>query len=56
MRLIDEEYTSHPFYGSRKMTRWLVQQGEAVNRKQVQRLMGLMGLEANGTVNSPTAT
>jgi putative transposase len=46
MRLIDEEYTAHPFYGSRKMTRWLVQQGQAVNRKRVQRLMRLMGLEA----------
>jgi putative transposase len=46
MRLIDEEYTAHPFSGSRKLTRWLVQQGEAVNRKRVQRLMRLMGLEA----------
>jgi putative transposase len=46
MRLIDQEYTAHPFYGSRKMTRWLVQQGEAVNRKRVQRLMRVMGLEA----------
>jgi putative transposase len=46
MRLIDEAYTAHPFYGSRKMTRWLVKQGEAVNRKRVQRLMRLMGLEA----------
>jgi putative transposase len=46
MRLIDGEYTAHPFLGSRRMTRWLVQQGEAVNRKRVQRLMQLMGLEA----------
>jgi putative transposase len=46
MRRIDEEYTAHPFYGSRKMTGWLVQQGEVVNRKRVQRLMRLMGLEA----------
>lgn len=46
MRLIDEEYTAHPFLGSRRLTRWLVQQGEAVNRKRVQRLMRLMGLEA----------
>jgi putative transposase len=46
MRLIDEEYTAHPFYGSRKVTRWLRDQGEAVNRKRVQRLMRLMGLEA----------
>jgi putative transposase len=46
MRLIDREYTAHPFFGSRRMTVWLVQQGEAVNRKRVQRLMRLMGLEA----------
>jgi putative transposase len=46
MRLIDEEYTAHPFYGSRKMTRWLTAQGEAVNRKRVQRLLRVMGLEA----------
>ena len=46
MRLIDEEYTAHPFYGSRRMTAWLMRQGEAVNRKRVQRLLRLMGLEA----------
>jgi putative transposase len=46
MRLLDEEYTAHPFLGSRRLTRWLLEQGEAVNRKRVQRLMRLMGLEA----------
>jgi putative transposase len=46
MRLIDAEYTRHPFYGSRRMAAWLNEQGEAVNRKRVQRLMALMGLEA----------
>ncbi|MGH7192070.1 MAG: IS3 family transposase, partial [Candidatus Saccharimonadales bacterium] len=46
MRLIDEEYTAHPFLGSRRMTVWLMARGEAVNRKRVQRLMRLMGLEA----------
>jgi putative transposase len=46
MRRIDEQYTAHPFYGSRKMTRWLQTQGEVVNRKRVQRLMQVMGLEA----------
>ena len=46
MRRIDEQYTAYPFYGSRKMTNWLVQQGEVVNRKRVQRLMRQMGLEA----------
>ena len=44
MRLIDEEYTRHPFYGSRRLTTWLNRQGHGVNRKRVQRLMGLMGL------------
>jgi putative transposase len=46
MRLIDEEYTRHPFYGSRRMTAWLQRQGYAVNRKRVQRLMRLMGIAA----------
>lgn len=46
MRLIDEQYTACPFYGSRRMTEWLIRRGEEVNRKRVQRLMRLMGLEA----------
>jgi putative transposase len=46
MRLIDQEYTAHPFLGSRRLTAWLIEQGEAVNRKRVQRLMRVMGLEA----------
>ena len=46
MRLLDEEYTRHPFYGSRRLTAWLNRQGEEVNRKRVQRLLRLMGLEA----------
>ncbi len=46
MRLIDQEYTAHPFLGSRRLTQWLIEQGEEVNRKRVQRLMRLMGLEA----------
>jgi len=46
MRLLDAEYTRHPFCGSRKLTRWLRDQGEEANRKRVQRLMRLMGLEA----------
>ncbi len=44
MRLIDEEYTRHPFYGSRKLRDWLRRQGYPVNRKRVQRLMRRMGL------------
>src|SRR5260370_2086969 len=46
MRKIDEQYTARPYYGSRRMTAWLCTQGEEVNRKRVQRLMRLMGLEA----------
>jgi putative transposase len=46
LRLLDEEYTRHPFYGSRKMTVWLRMQGHAVNRKRVQRLMRILGLIA----------
>jgi len=44
MRLIDEEYTRHPFYGSRKMKKYLRTLGYKVSRKRVQRLMRLMGL------------
>jgi putative transposase len=46
MRLLDAEYTAHPFLGSRRLTKWLVEQGEVVNRKRIQRLLRLMGLEA----------
>jgi putative transposase len=46
MRLIDREYTEHPFLGSRRMAVWLAGLGEAVNRKRARRLMRLMGLEA----------
>ena len=43
-RLIDEEYTRRPFYGSRKMACFLLTQGHVVNRKRVQRMMRAMGL------------
>jgi putative transposase len=46
MRFIDEQYLKTPFYGSPRMTVWLRQQGFAVNRKRVSRLMRLMGLGA----------
>jgi putative transposase len=45
MRLLDEQYTRTPFYGSRKMTAWLQTQGYPVDRKRVRRLLHLMGLE-----------
>ena len=46
MRLIDRQFLETPFYGSRRMAECLKRSGEAVNRKRVQRLMRLMGLEA----------
>ena len=46
MRLIDGEYTQHPFLGSRGMRRYLRRQGIRVNRKRIQRLMRLMGLSS----------
>ena len=46
MRLIDEEYLRHPHYGSRNMTTVLRRCGHHVNRKRVQHLMQLMGLES----------
>lgn len=46
LRLLDEKYTRHPFFGSRKMKVWLGTQGHIVNRKRVQRLMQLLGLVA----------
>jgi len=45
-RLIDEEFTRHPFYGSRKMVVFLRVTGHPVNRKRVQRLMRQIGLAA----------
>lgn len=44
LRLLDEEYTRHPFYGSRRMTKYLCRCGHTVNRKRVQRLMQTLGL------------
>ena len=42
--LIDQAYTKYPFYGSRRMVRYLLGQGVKVNRKRVQRLMRLMSV------------
>ena len=41
MRLIDEEYTRHPFYGSRQLRNYFRRQGRVVGRKRIQRLMRL---------------
>jgi putative transposase len=45
MRLLDEQYTRTPFYGVRRMTVWLRQQGYTVNPKRVARLLHTLGLE-----------
>jgi putative transposase len=45
MREIDKIYTEVPYYGSRKVMNELVLKGYPVNRKRIQRLMRLMGLE-----------
>jgi putative transposase len=44
MRLIDEIYTSCPFYGYRRITAQMQQKGRKINRKRVRRLMRIMGL------------
>jgi putative transposase len=46
MRLIDEQYTKTPYFGSRKMAAILNEAGYQVGRRRIQRLMRLMGLEA----------
>jgi putative transposase len=48
MREIDKIYTSHPYYGSRRITKTLRRMSEwrDVNRKRVSRLMSLMGISA----------
>ena len=51
---IDAEYTRHPFYGSRKMTAYLRGRGHRINRKRVQRLMGILGLA--GMAPGPTTS
>lgn len=43
LRLLDEQYFKTPFYGVRKLTVLLNQQGFTINRKRVKRLMELMG-------------
>ena len=54
LRLIDEQYTRRPFYGSRKMVSFLRVQGYRVNRKRVQRLMRILGLA--GMVPGPNTS
>lgn len=46
LRLLDEEYTRHPFKGVLRMEAYLRDLGHCVNKKRVRRLSRLMGLEA----------
>jgi putative transposase len=46
MKEIDRLFTKWPFFGSRKILLELRAAGHAVNRKRVQRLMQVMGLQA----------
>jgi putative transposase len=46
MRRIDELHLKRPFYGSRLLSVTLRSEGHEVNRKRVQRLMHLMGIES----------
>jgi len=46
MRRIDEMHLKRPFYGSRRIQDWLLEEGYTINRKRVQRLMRVMGVTA----------
>lgn len=46
MRLLDELHLKYPFMGSRRLRDELKKRGHVINRKRVQRLMRVMGLEA----------
>ncbi len=46
MRILDELHLKYPFMGSRRLRDELAKRGHPINRKRVQRLMRLMGLEA----------
>ena len=47
MRLIDEKFMQYPFLGSRRMAEMIGRDlGDPVNRKRMQRLMRVMGIEA----------
>jgi len=48
MRRLDELFTQWPFLGSRRLARLLREEGHAINRKRVQRLMRQMGIAALG--------
>ena len=46
MRMIDEEYTRHPFLGKRRICNYLQEQGYNIGVKRTRTLMQWMGLES----------
>ena len=46
MKTIDEIYTEHPYFGARRMSKYLVQFGIVIGRKAVSRYYGIMAIEA----------
>jgi len=44
MRLIDEIYTEHPYYGTRRMSKVLKSMGWDIGRKRVKHYYGVLGL------------
>jgi putative transposase len=45
MRMIDEIYTAHPYFGYRRITVQVQKKGRIINRKRVRRLMQIMGIQ-----------
>jgi putative transposase len=43
LRLLDEQYLHTPFYGIRRLTKWLQKKDYKINRKRVKRLMNVIG-------------
>lgn len=46
LRKIDEVFTNHPYYGSRRISAWLKREGYPVGRAKARSLMRLVGIEA----------
>lgn len=58
MRRMDEVYLKRPFFGSRRIAAELSTEDQPVNRKRIQRLMAVMGIQAiyprkRTTIRSP---
>ena len=46
MRLLDEVFTAHPYFGARRLAEALVDRGQPIGRDRVRRLMRQLGLVA----------